>query len=207
MTAIRAETWAGRSPQSRCGNRTDPDRGSPPTTLLDRQAIRLIEADTRSSADTSATLGRYIRDRRHATRLCVLPRLRRIPLRSRVHRVVAHRGHRPTTGSSRPFCPMSSTVWSRCPTRPQSLPPVMPAPSWAAGWGRGRAPTCGEPSALSLRWSPTGAGSVVTLLGREQRPLRRVDTYFCDEWVGAQGLDTAAPAETLAEFERSCRWG
>jgi cysteine synthase len=35
---------------------------------------------------------------------------------------------------------------------------------------------------------------------------RYADTFFCDEWVRAQGLDATGPAEALAEFERSCSW-
>lgn len=35
---------------------------------------------------------------------------------------------------------------------------------------------------------------------------RYADTYFCDEWVNAHGLDPTAPAATLAGFERSCHW-
>ena len=35
---------------------------------------------------------------------------------------------------------------------------------------------------------------------------RYADTYFCDEWVKAQELDTSAPAAALTEFERSGHW-
>jgi cysteine synthase len=35
---------------------------------------------------------------------------------------------------------------------------------------------------------------------------RYADTYFCDEWVKIQALDTSAPAAALAEFERSGHW-
>ena len=48
------------------------------------------------------------------------------------------------------------------------------------------------------------SGSVVTLLADSGD--RYTDTYFCDDWVKAQGLDTSLPATALAEFERSCRW-
>jgi cysteine synthase len=47
-------------------------------------------------------------------------------------------------------------------------------------------------------------GSVVTLLADSGD--RYADTYFCDEWVKAHGLDTAAPTAALTEFERSGRW-
>jgi len=48
---------------------------------------------------------------------------------------------------------------------------------------------------------------------RRDAPLRAdsgdryADTYFCDEWVNAQELDTSAPAAALTEFERSGHWG
>lgn len=48
------------------------------------------------------------------------------------------------------------------------------------------------------------SGSVVTLLADSGD--RYTDTYFCDEWLAAQGMDSAEPAETLASFEASCRW-
>jgi cysteine synthase A len=48
------------------------------------------------------------------------------------------------------------------------------------------------------------SGSVVTLLADSGD--RYADTYFSDEWVGAQGLDPTGPAEALVEFERSCVW-
>jgi len=48
------------------------------------------------------------------------------------------------------------------------------------------------------------SGSVVTLLADSGD--RYADTYFSDEWVGAQGLDPTGPAAALVEFERSCRW-
>jgi cysteine synthase len=35
---------------------------------------------------------------------------------------------------------------------------------------------------------------------------RYADTYFSDEWVKAQELDTSAPAAALTEFERSGHW-
>jgi cysteine synthase len=47
-------------------------------------------------------------------------------------------------------------------------------------------------------------GSVVTLLADSGD--RYADTYFSDEWVTAQGLDPAGPAEALVEFERNRHW-
>jgi cysteine synthase A len=48
------------------------------------------------------------------------------------------------------------------------------------------------------------SGSVVTLLADSGD--RYVDTYFCDEWVKVQKLDTSAPVAALTEFERSGHW-
>jgi cysteine synthase A len=48
------------------------------------------------------------------------------------------------------------------------------------------------------------SGSVVTLLADSGD--RYADTYFCDDWVRTQRLDTSLPATALAEFERSCHW-
>jgi cysteine synthase A len=48
------------------------------------------------------------------------------------------------------------------------------------------------------------SGSVVTLLADSGD--RYADTYFCDEWLTTHGLDSAASAEVLVEFERSGRW-
>ena len=49
------------------------------------------------------------------------------------------------------------------------------------------------------------SGSVVTLLADSGD--RYADTYFCDDWVKNQGLDTSTPAAALTEFERSGHWG
>jgi cysteine synthase len=48
------------------------------------------------------------------------------------------------------------------------------------------------------------SGSVVTLLADSGDPY--ADTYFCDEWLKTQELDTSAPATALTEFERSGHW-
>jgi cysteine synthase len=48
------------------------------------------------------------------------------------------------------------------------------------------------------------SGSVVTMLADSGD--RYADTYFCDEWVKAQGLDISEPTAALAEFEHSCHW-
>ena len=43
------------------------------------------------------------------------------------------------------------------------------------------------------------AVSVVTLLADSGD--RYADTYFCDEWLKTQELDTSAPATALTEFD------
>jgi cysteine synthase A len=48
------------------------------------------------------------------------------------------------------------------------------------------------------------SGSVVTLLADSGD--RYADTYFCDEVLKTQELDTSAPATALTEFERSGHW-
>jgi cysteine synthase A len=48
------------------------------------------------------------------------------------------------------------------------------------------------------------SGSVITLLADSGD--RYADTYFCDEWIKAQELDTSAPAAALTDFERSGHW-
>ena len=48
------------------------------------------------------------------------------------------------------------------------------------------------------------SGSVVTLIADSGD--RYADTYFSDEWVGAQGLDLTDPARALVEFESNSSW-
>ncbi|MCW2688218.1 MAG: Pyridoxal-5-phosphate-dependent enzyme beta subunit, partial [Mycobacterium sp.] len=48
------------------------------------------------------------------------------------------------------------------------------------------------------------SGSVVTLLADSGD--RYSDTYFCDEWIAAHGLEPAGAYEVLVEFERTGRW-
>jgi hypothetical protein len=78
-----------------------------------------------------------------------------------------------------------------------------PIPVWIVVGAPRPAPTCGEPSACSAKWSPTDA-AVVTLLADSGD--RYAATYFCDEWLKTQVLDTSAPATALTEFEPSGHW-
>ena len=161
---------------------------------------------------TSATIGRYIRYRRHATRLCVVD-----PENSAFF---------PAYAEGRDDIVMSTS--SRIegigrPREPSFLPGVVDrmvsvpdAASIAAA--RHVSAVLGRrvgPSTGTNLWGAFGllaemvadgrSGSLVTLLADSGD--RYADTYLSDEWVSAQGLDPAGPAEALVEFERSCAWG
>ncbi|MBV9322101.1 MAG: PLP-dependent cysteine synthase family protein [Mycobacterium sp.] len=161
---------------------------------------------------TSATIGRYIRYRRHATRLCVVD-----PENSAFYPAYAEsRDDLAITGSSRiegigrprvepSFLP---TVVDRMVSVPDAAS-IAAARHASAVLGR----RVGASTGTNL-WGGFGLlaemvadgrnGSVVTLLADSGD--RYTDTYFCDEWVVAQGLDPTEPAATLAGFERSCNW-
>ncbi|GFG74134.1 PLP-dependent cysteine synthase family protein [Mycobacterium botniense] len=161
---------------------------------------------------TSATIGRYIRYRRHATRLCVVD-----PENSAFYPAYAEsRGDVVITASSR------IEGIGRPRVEPSFLPDVvdrMVSVPDAASVAAARHASAvlgrrvGGSTGTNL-WGAFGliaemvasgrSGSVVTLLADSGD--RYADTYFCDEWVAAQGLDTAAAAATLAAFERSCLW-
>jgi cysteine synthase len=161
---------------------------------------------------TSATIGRYIRYRRHATRLCVVD-----PENSAFYPAYAESRYDITiAGSSRiegigrprvepSFLP---DVVDRMVSVPDSAS-IATARHASAVLGR----RVGASTGTNL-WGAFGllaemvaegrSGSVVTLLADSGD--RYADTYFSDEWVKAQGLDTSASTAALAEFERSCRW-
>jgi cysteine synthase A len=161
---------------------------------------------------TSATIGRFIRYRRYATRLCVVD-----PENSAFFPSYAQGRRDVVTG-------MSSRIEGigRPRVEPSFLPDVVDhmvvvpdAASIAAArhvsrvLGRRVGPSTG-----TNLWGAFGllaemvangrTGSVVTLLADSGD--RYADTYFCDEWLTAQGLDSPASAEVLVEFERSGRW-
>ncbi|HEX7322493.1 MAG TPA: PLP-dependent cysteine synthase family protein [Mycobacterium sp.] len=161
---------------------------------------------------TSATIGRYIRYRRHATRLCVVD-----PENSAFFPAYAEcRYDTVTTGSSR------IEGIGRPRVEPSFLPDVvdrMVAVPDAASVAAARhvSAVLGRRVGASTGTNVWGAfgllaemvtegrsGSVVTLLADSGD--RYTDTYFCDEWVAAQGLDLTAPTAALTDFERSCRW-
>ena len=161
---------------------------------------------------TSATIGRYIRYRRHATRLCVVD-----PENSAFFPAYAEDRYDIVM-------PKSSRIEGigRPRVEPSFLPGVvdrMVAVPDAASIAAARhvSAVLGRrvgPSTGTNLWGAFGllaemvadgrSGSVVTLLADSGD--RYADTYFSDEWVSAQGLDPTGHAEALVEFERSCRW-
>ena len=89
--------------------------------------------------------------------------------------------------------------------RPRSPLPATSALCWDAAWGPSTGTNLWGAFGLLAEMAAEGrSGSVVTLLADSGD--RYADTYFSDEWVGAQGLDPTGPAEALVEFERSCVW-
>jgi cysteine synthase A len=160
---------------------------------------------------TSATIGRYIRYRRYATRLCVVD-----PENSAFFPSYAQ-GRDVVTG-------MSSRIEGigRPRVEPSFLPDVvdrMVAVPDAASIAAARhvSGVLGRrvgPSTGTNLWGAFGllaemitqgrSGSVVTLLADSGD--RYADTYFCDEWLTSQGLNPSAFSDVLAEFERSGRW-
>ncbi len=161
---------------------------------------------------TSATIGRYIRYRRHATRLCVVD-----PEHSAFFPAYAEcRYDTVVTESSR------IEGIGRPRVEPSFLPDVvdrMVSVPDAASVAAARHVSAvldrrvGASTGTNV-WGAFGllaemvadgrSGSVVTLLADSGD--RYTDTYFCDEWVAQQGLDPTGPAAALVEFERFCRW-
>jgi cysteine synthase A len=161
---------------------------------------------------TSATIGRYIRYRRHTTRLCVVD-----PENSAFYPSYVNADPDLVTG-------MSSRIEGigRPRVEPSFLPGVVDrmvsvpdAASVAAAHhvsrviGRRVGPSTGTniwgAFGLLAEMAAEGrSGSVVTLLA--DGGDRYAETYFCDEWLTSHGLDPSASAEVLAGFERSARW-
>jgi cysteine synthase len=161
---------------------------------------------------TSATIGRFIRYRRHATRLCVVD-----PENSAFFPSYAQHSRDVVTG-------MSSRIEGigRPRVEPSFLPDVvdrmMVVPDDASvAAARHASAVLGRrvgPSTGTNLWGAFGllaemvaqkiSGSVVTLLADSGD--RYADTYFCDDWLTSQGLDPSTFTEALVEFERSGRW-
>jgi cysteine synthase A len=160
---------------------------------------------------TSATIGRYIRYRRYATRLCVVD-----PENSAFFPSFAC-GHAVLTGASSRIEGIG-----RPRVEPSFLPDVVDrmvcvpdAASIAAA--RHASAVLGRRVGASTGTNLWGAfgllaemcaegrsGSVVTLLADSGD--RYAESYFSDEWLGQHDLDPSAAAATLIEFERSATW-
>jgi cysteine synthase len=161
---------------------------------------------------TSATIGRYIRYCRHATRLCVVD-----PENSAFFPAYAENRYDiviPTSsrieGIGRPRVEPSFLpgVVDRMVAVPDAAS-IAAARHVSAVLGRRVGPSTGTNlwgafGLLAEMVTERRGGSVVTLLADSGD--RYTDTYFSDEWVSAQGLDLTPPAAALVEFERSCRW-
>ena len=161
---------------------------------------------------TSATIGRFIRYRRFATKLCVVD-----PENSAFFPSYAQGRADLVTG-------MSSRIEGigRPRVEPSFLPDVVDRmvvvpDSASVAAARHMSLVLGRrvgPSTGTNLWGAFGllaemvasgrSGSVVTLLADSGD--RYADTYFCDDWLTSQGLDPSEWAEVLVEFERSGRW-
>jgi cysteine synthase A len=162
---------------------------------------------------TSATIGRYIRYRRYATRLCVVD-----PENSAFFPSYAGGNPDVVTGASsriegigRPRVEPSflPDVVDRMIAVPDAAS-VAAARHVSAVLGRRVGPSTGTNlwgafGLLAEMVAQGRAGSVVTLIADSGD--RYADTYFCDEWLTSQGIDPSNSTSSLAEFERSCRWG
>jgi cysteine synthase A len=161
---------------------------------------------------TSATIGRFIRYRRHATKLCVVD-----PENSAFFPAYAQGRRDVVTG-------MSSRIEGigRPRVEPSFLPDVVDrmvrvpdAASVAAAHhvstvlGRRVGPSTGTNvwgafGLLAEMVAQKRSGSVVTLLADSGD--RYADTYFNQEWLTQSGLNDSAPSAVLVEFERSGFW-
>jgi cysteine synthase len=161
---------------------------------------------------TSATIGRYIRYRRHPTRLCVVD-----PEQSAFFPAYAQGRDDVITGASSRIEGIG-----RPRVEPSFLPDVVDrmvsvpdAGSIAAAHhvsavlGRRVGPSTGTNvwgafGLLAEMVEQGRSGSVVTLIADSGD--RYADTYFDEEWLSSHSLDTSESASALTEFERSGSW-
>ncbi|MCE5291400.1 MAG: PLP-dependent cysteine synthase family protein [Nocardiaceae bacterium] len=160
---------------------------------------------------TSATIGRYIRYRRHVTRLAVVD-----PENSAFYPGFANSDPKATGGASRiEGIGRPRVEPSFIPTSVDRMIQVPDAASVATA--RRVSEVLGRRVGGSTGTNMWGAfglvaeclrsgvqASIVTLLcdGGD----RYADTYFSDNWVSAQGLDLRGPQAILDEFARSGAW-
>lgn len=161
---------------------------------------------------TSATIGRYIRYRRHATRLCVVD-----PEQSAFFPSYAQGRADLSTGASsriegigRPRVEPSflPDVVDRMMSVPDAAS-IAAAHHVSAVLGRRVGPSTGTnvwgAFGILAEMIATGrSGSVVTLIADSGD--RYADTYFDEEWLTSQSFDTSASTSVLVEFERCGAW-
>ncbi len=161
---------------------------------------------------TSATIGRYLRYRRHATRLCVVD-----PENSAFYPAYAQFRYdlvidasSRIEGIGRPRVEPSflPDVVDRMMSVPDAAS-VAAARHVSAVLGRRVGASTGTNvwgafALLAEMVSDGRSGSVVTVLADSGD--RYADTYYNDDWLAQHGLDPTGPAAALAEFERSCRF-
>jgi cysteine synthase A len=161
---------------------------------------------------TSATIGRYLRYRRHPTRLCVVDPERSafFPSYAQGHRDVVTGASSRIEGIGRPRVEPSflPDIVDRMITVPDAAS-VAAAHHVSRVLHRRVGPSTGTNvwgafSLLAELIAEGRSGSVVTLIADSGD--RYADTYFNEEWLTSHGLDTSESAAALIEFERSGRW-
>ena len=161
---------------------------------------------------TSATIGRYIRYRRHDTRLCVVDPENSAfyPSYEQGRRDIVTGASSRIEGIGRPRVEPSflPDVVDRMVCVPDSAS-VAASRHVSAVLGRRVGPSTGTNiwgafGLLAEMVAQGVSGSVVTLLADSGD--RYADTYFRDEWLAERELDPTVSAQVLIEFERSGRW-
>jgi cysteine synthase A len=161
---------------------------------------------------TSATIGRFIRYRRHATRLCVVDPENSafFPAYAQGRRDVVTGVSSRIEGIGRPRVEPSflPDVVDRMVVVPDAAS-VAAAHHVSAVLGRRVGPSTGTNvwgafGLLAEMVAQKRSGSVVTLLADSGD--RYADTYFDQEWLTQSGLNDSAAAGVLVEFERSGFW-
>ena len=161
---------------------------------------------------TSATIGRYIRYRRHPTRLCVVDPENSafFPAYDQGRRDVVTGASSRIEGIGRPRVEPSFLpgVIDRMVQVPDAAS-VAVAHHVSRVLGRRVGPSTGTniwgAFGLLAEMVATGvSGSVVTLICDSGE--RYADTYYDEAWLAAQGLDPGTCAGALSEFEEGCAW-
>jgi cysteine synthase len=161
---------------------------------------------------TSATIGRYLRYRRHPTQLCVVDPENSAfyPSYARGDRDIATGASSRIEGIGRPRVEPSFLpgVVDRMMTVPDAAS-VAAAHHVSRVLGRRVGPSTGTNvwgafRLLAEMMDQQRSGSVVTLLADSGD--RYSDTYFDADWLTSQGLNPSEPAAALVAFESTGRW-